>query len=44
MNNLAKSGKLLSQVFDLLLGINFTRSIEKEMEKDPCINYHYYPY
>jgi hypothetical protein len=44
MNNLTKSGKALSQMIDLLLGVNFTRPIEKEMEKDPYINYHNYPY
>jgi hypothetical protein len=26
------------------LGANFTRPIEREMEKDPYINYHNYPY
>ena len=31
MNNLTKSGKALSQMIDLLLGVNFTRPIEKEM-------------
>jgi len=44
MNNLTKSGKILSQMIDLLLGVNFTRPIEKEMEKDPYINYQSYRY
>jgi hypothetical protein len=44
MNNLTKSGKILSQVIDLLLGANFTRPIEKEMEKDPYIGYQDYRY
>ena len=44
MNDLTKSGKALSQMIDLLLGANFTRPIEKEMEKDPYTNYNNYPY
>jgi hypothetical protein len=44
MNNLTKSGKILSQMIDLLLGANLTRPIEKEMEKDPYISYQNHPY
>lgn len=44
MNNLTKSGKVLSQMIDLLLGTNFTLPIEKEMEKDPYISRSNYPY
>jgi hypothetical protein len=42
-NKLIKSGKVLSQVVDLLLGNNFIRPIEKEMIKDPH-SYYWYPY
>jgi hypothetical protein len=44
MNNLTKSGKILSQMINLLLGVNFTRPIEKEMGKNPYTNYNNYPY
>ena len=44
MNNLTKSGKALSQMIDLLLGTNFTMTIEKELEKDPYISYSNNPY
>ncbi len=41
MNNLTKSSKVLGQVFDLLMGRNFTRPLEKEMLKHPYIRYPY---
>lgn len=44
MDNLTKSGKVLSQMIDLLFGANFTKPIEKELEKNPYINYPNYPY
>jgi hypothetical protein len=41
MNQLTKSVKKLSQVFDLIMGNNFTTPVEQVRAKYPCTRYMY---